>query len=51
MLNWIRSIIIYINELIDENGQIDEKIIRRKLKIKQNWISEISILKKAIPRS
>lgn len=43
---WIKCIIIYINELIDENDQISEKTILCKLEIKHNWIAEISILKR-----
>ena len=48
--NWIESDIIYINDIIDENGKISEKSIIEKLKSKHNWISEIAQIKKAVPK-
>ena len=51
MLNWINSDLLYINDIIDENGDISEKYILNKLKIKSNWIAELSILKQAIPKN
>ena len=50
MLNWINSNLLYINDIIDENGDISENYILKKLKIKSNWIAELSILKQAIPK-
>ena len=47
--NWIKSNIIYINDIIDANGCISQEIILSKLKNKSNWIAEIQTLKKAIP--
>ena len=46
---WIKSGIIFVNDIIDENGNIAEQIIHEKLNNKCNWISELSSLKQAIP--
>ena len=46
---WIKSGIIFVNDIIDENGNIAEQIIHEKLNNKCNWISELSSLKLAIP--
>lgn len=48
--NWINSNIIYINDIIDENGDITEKYILDKLKNKTNWMTEFVKVKKAIPK-
>lgn len=47
---WIDSNIIFINDIISANGEIDTKTIYNKLNNKHNWISELNILKKAIPK-
>ena len=44
--HWIRNNIIFINDIIDEEGNISEKIILNKLTNKKNWISELAKLKK-----
>ena len=49
-VNCIKSGIIFINDILDEYGHISEYKIIAKLKNKQNWISELNILKKAIPK-
>ena len=49
-VNWIKSEIIFINDILDEYGRISEYKIIAKLRNKQNWISELNILKKAIPK-
>ena len=49
-VNWIKSGIIFINDILDEYGHISEYKIIAKLRNKQNWISELNILKKAIPK-
>ena len=49
--NWIKSNILYINDLLDERGNISEGQILSKLRIKSNWIAELSMLKKAIPKN
>ena len=49
-VNWIKSGIIFINDISDEYGHISEYKIIAKLRNKQNWISELNILKKAIPK-
>ena len=47
--NWINSDLIYINDILNENGEISQNLILDKLKYKNNWISEFICLKKAIP--
>ena len=42
---WIESGIIFINYIINENGDIAENVIYEKLINKRNWISEITSLK------
>ena len=44
--NWINSHIIYINDLLDEKGKLSEEFIFKKLKCKENWISELYTLKR-----
>ena len=48
--NFIQSNILYVNDILDENGEISQDLILNKLKYKTNWISEVSILKKSIPK-
>ena len=48
---WISSGIFFINDIIDEFGNISEKIILTKLSDKSNWISEIHKLKLSVPPS
>ena len=47
--NWINSGIIFINDIIDGQGNISEVVILQNLICKQNWMSETSIVKKSIP--
>ena len=47
--NWINSDLIYINDVLNENGEISQNLILDKLKYKINWISECICLKKVIP--
>jgi hypothetical protein len=47
--NWINSDLIYINDFLNENGEINQNLILDKLKYKNNWISEFICLRKAIP--
>ena len=49
--NWIESGIIFINDIIDINGNISDVFLLNKLRNKCDWISEISKLKAAIPTS
>jgi hypothetical protein len=42
----IKSGIIFIYDILDEYGHISEYKIIAKLRNKQNWISELNILKK-----
>ena len=48
--SWIRSGIIFINDVIDNNGEIKETQVN-KLHNKVNWISEITKLQLCIPKS
>ncbi|KAK3093093.1 hypothetical protein FSP39_010992 [Pinctada imbricata] len=48
--NWIKSGINIIQDILDEEGKISEKIILAKLKNKTNWISEVNIIKNSIPK-
>ena len=47
--NWIKSDILFINDILNEHGKIDENVILEKLHNKSNWMSEISIIKSSIP--
>ena len=47
--NWINNDLSYINDILDENGEISHYYILDKLKCKINWIFEFICLKKAIP--
>ena len=49
--NWIKSNILFVNDIIDEHGEINEENILQKLKDKTNWISEFNTLKNAIPKT
>ena len=44
--NWINSDLIYINDILSENGEISQNFILYKIKYKNNWISECICLKK-----
>jgi hypothetical protein len=46
--NWINSGIIFINDIIDHQGNISEVVILHNLICKQNWMSETSIVKKSM---
>jgi hypothetical protein len=46
----IKNGIIFINDILDEYDHISEYKIIAKLRNKQKWISELNILKKAIPK-
>ena len=47
--NWIDVGIIYVNDIIADTFDFNAAYIYEKLNIKQNWISEICRLKRAIP--
>ena len=47
--SWINSGIIFINDVIDDKGEIKETLVN-KLQNKVNWISEIAKLKYSIPK-
>ena len=41
---------IYVNDILDENGEISSNFILIRLNNKSNWITEFTIMKKAIPK-
>jgi hypothetical protein len=47
--SWINSGIIYINDILDRDGEYKDVIIN-KLVDKSNWISELSTIKSSIPK-
>ena len=47
--NWIKSNILFVNDIIDNKGFLREDNIYTKLKGNTNLISEVSILKKSFP--
>ena len=48
--NWIKSKLLFVNDVINEHGEINEHFILTKLDNKVNWISEISILRNSLPK-
>ena len=46
--HWINSGIIFINDNIDDQGNISEMVILQNLICKQNWMSETPIVKQSI---
>ena len=47
--SWINSNLIFINDIINEQGEIKENFILTKLDDKRNWISELAKIIKALP--
>ena len=41
---------IYVNDILDENGEISHNFILNRLDNKSNWITDFNIMKKAIPK-
>lgn len=48
--SWISSDILFVNDIVDKNGVLDANLIYNKLKDKTNWIAELSLLKKCLPK-
>jgi hypothetical protein len=48
--NWINSDLVYVNDILDENGELSHNFILNRLNNKSNWITEFTIMKKAIPK-
>ena len=48
--HWIKNGIVFINDIIDQDGTISQRVILDKLCNKSNWISEFFKLKNAIPK-
>ena len=49
--NWIKSDLIYVNDILDATKTLSSKFILEKLKFKSNWIAEFNIVKKSIPKN
>lgn len=47
--SWIESNILFMNDILSNNGEIKADDILQKLKHKQNWIAEFHTLKYSIP--
>lgn len=47
--NFIKSGILYVNDILDNNGNISQEVVFNKLKYRTNWISEFFIIKSSIP--
>ena len=47
--NWIKDNILYINDILDENGKISQNFLLNKLSNHCNWFSDYTKLIKAIP--
>ena len=47
--NWIKSGLVFLNDILDETGSITQDYIYERLQYKSNWIAEYNILKKSIP--
>ena len=47
--HWINDGIIYVNDLLNQDGDIDANIVLGKLSSRRNWISELHTLKSSIP--
>ena len=49
--NWIKSDLIYVNDILGSTNTLSSKFILEKLKFKFNWIAEFNIVKKSIPKN
>ena len=47
--NWIKSDLIYVNDILDSTKSVSSKFILEKLRYKSNWIAEFNIVNKSIP--
>jgi hypothetical protein len=47
--NWIKSDLIYVNDILNSTKTLSSKFILEKLKFKSNWIAEFNIVNKSIP--
>ena len=43
--NWIKSDLIYVNDILDSTKTLSSKFLLEKLKFKSNWIAEFNIVK------
>jgi hypothetical protein len=49
--NWIKSDLIYVNDILDATKTLSSKFILEKLKFKSNWIAEFNIVNKSFPKN
>ena len=49
--NWIESNIIYVNDILSNEGTISEVDVLNKLNNNRNWVSEIYAIKQSIPKT
>jgi len=42
--------LIYVNDILDENGEMSHNFILNRLNNKSNWITELTIMKRVIPK-
>ena len=48
--SWVKSGLVYINDIFDREGNLSESFILKKLINKTNWIAEFKMLKSCIPK-
>ena len=48
--NWIKSDLIYVNDILDATKTLSSKFILKKLKFKSNWIAEFNLVKNYIKK-
>ena len=46
--SWIKSGILYVKELFDDNGFKNIEMFRDRLRFKNNWICEYNTLKRGL---
>ena len=49
--DWIKSGLVFVNDIINDKGEINETFILAKLSHTRNWISELSRVRHSIPNS
>ena len=49
--NWIKSDLIYVNDILDSTKTLSSKFNLEKLKFKSNWIAEFNIVRKLFQKT